>query len=397
MAKEISYYSLLVIALVYVVVPLMVNKFQRISVPIVVGEIIAGMIIGKSGFNLIQDNIWLNFLYNLGFAFLLFMAGVEINFGLIASSTRAKKAKWYQHPLILSLIVTVTTMSLSFLLAFLLYISGLIPNVMIIGIVFSATSVGVVVSILKEQDLLSSDYGQVILLSAMFSGFFTMVLLSVYVTLSSSNSIQDLFLMLLIIPIFFLFLKIGKIVRYFPIFEQLAHKNAQIKIRGAFALLMFFIVLAQALKTEIILAAFLAGLIVSLLNNRETSQIYLKLDAIAYGIFTPFFFVMVGVNFDIKDIIGNLASIRLLPILLCSVYFVRFISATLLKKSFSWRKSLGAAALLSSRLDLVIATSAIALKLGLIDGSLSGTLILLAILSCILSPLIFNYLVKPDS
>ncbi|WP_368293686.1 cation:proton antiporter [Dehalobacter sp. TBBPA1] len=393
MAKEISYLPLLIIAITAVIVPLILNKIKIITIPIVVGEIIAGMILGKSGFNLfdITDNI--NFLYNLGFLFLMFLAGVEINLDLI-SSTRHQSSRTYERPAILALTVALITMVLSFGLAFVLKQAGLISNYVIIGLVLSTTSVGVVVPILKERDLLSSAYGQVILLGAMFADIITMVLLSVYITSITSDSISEVFLIILLVPAFFVFWKLGQKAMNFPAVEKLAGKNAQIKIRGAFALLILFILLAQTLKTEIILAAFMAGLIVSLLNDRETSPIYSKLDSIGYGIFTPFFFVVVGMNLNITDIIRKPENIYLLPILLFSVYFVRLIPALILRQSFSWRKALAAEALLSSRLSLVIAISAVGLNYGLIDASLSGTIILLAISSCILSPIIFNQLYK---
>ncbi|WP_415535299.1 cation:proton antiporter [Dehalobacter sp. 4CP] len=103
---------------------------------------------------------------------------------------------------------------------------------------------------------------------------------------------------------------------------------------------------------------------------------------------------MVGVNFNFRDIINNSSSFYLLPLLVIAVYAVTMAPSIFFKLNFSWKKSMAATTLLSSRLSLIIATGAIALKLGIINDSLNGTIILVAIISCTLSPLIFNILTK---
>ena len=77
------------------------------------------------------------------------------------------------------------------------------------------------------------------------------------------------------------------------IFEELSTATSQIKTRGALALALVFIVLAEGLGIEIILGAFLAGVIVSLLSGGESTALQEKLDAIGYGFFIPIFFIMV--------------------------------------------------------------------------------------------------------
>jgi Kef-type K+ transport system membrane component KefB len=394
MAEGISYYPLLIIAAIALMIPLIVKKIKYISIPIVVGEIIAGIIIGRSGFDLIQGSEWLNLLYNLGFAFLMFMAGLEIDFEMIRSMARTKNVKWHQHPFLIALLLFATTFILSLFVSIGLKAIGLIPDIVIFTIILSSTSVGVVVPILKERDMLITQYGQSVLLAALLSDLFTMLLLSSYITFKSADSMKDIASILLFIPIIIIIWKLGNVISKLPIIEQLAHKNSQIKVRASFALLILFIIIAQLLKTEVILGAFLVGVIISLVSDRKTSQIFHKLDAIAYGIFIPIFFIMVGVNFSIKDIVNNVSSLLLLPILVLAVYAVTLSPVFFLKINYSWKRSIAATTLLSTRLSLIIATGAVALKLGIISSSLNGTIILLAIVTCTLSPPIFNWLTK---
>ncbi len=320
----------------------------------------------------------------------MFMSGLEINLQLIGPFN--KKGQLIRQPFFVASILFLSTFILSFGIAFLLKIYGLIPNITLFVIVFCSTSVGIVVPILKEKGLLNMEYGQIILITALLADFSTMILLSLFVTLTSSSSIFEILLILLLIPAFFLVYKAGNQIMKYPMMEELAHKTSQIKVRGTIALLIMFMTLAQLLKTEMILGAFLAGLIVSLINDRATSQIYQKLDAIGYGFFIPLFFIMVGVNFNVKDIINNPESMYLLPVFLAIIYFVNLMPSIFLRFIYSWKKSIAAATLSSSRLSLIIAAGTIGYKMGIISGALNATIILVAIITCTISPLLFNNL-----
>lgn len=389
--SSISYISLLIIILLATFVPILITKIKFIPIPIVVGEIVSGMIIGKSGFNLIQESSQLEFLYTFGFAFLMFLSGLEIDFNLMKPTNKSSESKWYKKPLLVSILLFFITLILSFGIAYMFKIFGLVSNVALMSLILSTTSLGIVVPILKEKNIINSEYGQTILLTALISDFVTMVLITFFVTFYTSKATYEVLLILLLFVAFFVFYRMGlKFVVDNKIVKELANTTSQIKVRGAFALILIFIALAQSLGTEIILGTFLAGLIVALLDEKDKSDLYVKLDAIGYGFFVPIFFIMVGVNFDIKSVINNPKAMYLVPALLVAVYAVKIIPSLLLKFNFSMKKSIAAGFLLSSRLSLIIAASAIGLKLGLIKEETNGAIILVAIITCTFSPLVFN-------
>lgn len=389
-AEAISFNSLLIITLLAAFVPLIVKKISFFPVPIVVGEILVGMIVGKSGFNLIAESAWLDFLYTFGFAFLMFLSGLEIDFKLMRPTVTKHQKKWYRKPAVLAFVIFIGTVLSSLIMVNILTLLGLSVNKILLTLVLSTTSLGIVVPILKEKDMLSSEYGQTILLASLIADFATMVLITLFVTLYTSKATYQVLLVLLLFVAFFFFYKMGKILVGRVIIEELAHATSQIKVRGAIALIVIFIALAQTLGSEIILGAFLAGVIVSLLNERENSQLSFKLDAIGYGFFIPIFFIMVGAHFDIRAVLNSHQSIVLLPAFLIAVYAVKLIPALVLRINHSWRESVAAGFLLSSRLSLIIAASAIGLKLGLISKEVNGTIILVAVITCTFSPLLFN-------
>jgi Trk K+ transport system NAD-binding subunit len=175
-------------------------------------------------------------------------------------------------------------------------------------------------------------------------------------------------------------------------FEEISSATSQIKLRGSLALAMFFVVLARSVGSENILGAFLAGVIVSMLASDEGSALREKLDAVGYGFFIPIFFVMVGVDFDLPALLDSRSALMLVPVLVIIAYAVKVLPAALFRAAFTWRESLAAGTLLSARLSLIIAASAIGLKLGLITNAVNAAVILIALVSCILSPLLFRLL-----
>lgn len=384
-----SYISLLIIILLASFVPIILRKIKFLPIPLVVGEIIAGMIVGKSGFNLIHTNDWLDFLATFGFAFLMFLSGLEIDFHHISNKAN-KNTKLHKSPLGIAILTFSLTLGLSYIISYILKLNGLVTSPFLMALILSTTSLGIVVPVLKEKNLLTSGYGQTILLAALIADFVTMVLITVFVTFYTIGFTYHVLLVFILFIAFYLFYQAGVKVTSNKLFKDFAHATSQLEVRGSFALILIFIALAQQLGTEIILGAFLAGLIVSLISESDSSILNMKLDAIGYGFFVPIFFITVGANFDIQSVFNNPKSIYLIPLLLLSLYLVKVLPALLLTFNFSLKKSIGAGFLLSSRLSLIIAASAIGLKIGAISEATNGAIILLAIITCTLSPLLFN-------
>ena len=153
----ISVVPLLIVAGLAFGVPILLGHFKRFPLPVVVGEIILGMVVGRSGFDLIRYDSWLQFLAEFGFAFLMFLSGLEVDVGLLIGNGEKKKSG--PNPLQLALLIFGLTLLLAFGVAFGLTLSGQIPNPWLMSLVLSTTSLGLVVPILKERELSASTYG----------------------------------------------------------------------------------------------------------------------------------------------------------------------------------------------------------------------------------------------
>jgi Kef-type K+ transport system membrane component KefB/Trk K+ transport system NAD-binding subunit len=391
---EQRFIPLLLVVLLALLVPLVLARFRRF--PIVVGEILAGILVGPSvlGWVPLHDPT-LEILAEIGFAFLMFLSGLEIDFSILFAASRVGRTG-KSSPVLLAGLSFLLTVILAAGISFWLTGIGFVKDPWMMTLILSTTSLGIVVPVLKEKKMSSTRLGQTILLSALLADFLTMFSITVYIAIRSTGlSLNILLIGLLFVPVV-LFYQLGQRHLRRPIvqrlLEELSDATSQIKVRGAFALMIAFVVMAELIGAELILGAFLGGVLASLLSEPNDEKIRHKLDAIGFGFFVPLFFVYVGVQFDLQSFLNNPAAWVLLPILLGAAFAVKIIAALVFRFAFSWRETFAGGSLLSARLSLIIAASAIGLQMGAITESTNAAIILIAALTAMLAPLGFNTL-----
>jgi Kef-type K+ transport system membrane component KefB/Trk K+ transport system NAD-binding subunit len=393
--------ALLLTTSLALVIPILLNKLRVIRLPIVVGEILAGVIIGTSGLNLVEPSPILEFLSEFGFAFLMFLSGLEVDFSLLTAPLR--RDSWEEtitQPLPMGVMMFGLTLFLGLASGLGLQMLGLIQSPFLMGLILSTTSLGVVAPVLKERRLLGLPIGQTMLVGASIADFATLLLLTVVIAARSTGLELDLLLIPVLLAVFVIVARIGRLAARIPRLKQaldeLNHATAQIRVRGAFFLMIAWVVFAEMLGVELILGAFLAGAILNIMAGPDDVDAQEKLDAIGYGFFIPIFFIMVGVGLDLRAIIHSPEGLLLVPVLFVISFLVKILPALPLRLRFSWRDTLSVGFLLSSRLSLIIAASAIALSIGAITSAIEADIVVIAILTCTLSPLIFNRIYHPD-
>jgi len=393
--------ALLLITGLAVFIPVLLSRFRRLNLPIVVGEILAGVVIGTSGFDLVAPSPSLDFLAEFGFAFLMFLSGLEVDFSMLTGLGGHKNNReFWGQPLPLALVMLALTLALAMLSALGLQQLGMVSNPMLMGLILSTTSLGVVAPVLKERRLLGERYGQTLLVAASLADFATLILLTVAIAAARQGLSLDLLLIVVLLAVFILLARIGPVVARVPslnrVLEELSHATAQIQVRSALALMVAWVVLAEALGVELILGAFLAGAIANLMGGQRRASSQEKLDAIGFGFFIPIFFIMVGVNLNLGAFFESPGAIVLSGALLLIAYLVKVGPALALRLRFPWRNTLAGGLLLSSRLSLIIAASEIALNIGAIDVGTESAIVLIAVITTSLSPLLFNRIYRPD-
>jgi len=395
---EQRFLPLLIVTLLAFFIPLFLSRWR--SVPIVVGEILAGILIGPSLLGWIRpDEPTLEILAEIGFAFLMFLSGLEIDFAILRLP-RSDEERAGPAPVLLSAVLFGLTLALAFLVSEGFYRAGYLPDPWMLTLILSTTSLGIVVPVLKERRLLTSRLGQTLLLSALLADFLTMFFITVYVTVHVSGLSFDILLVgLLFVPLVAIYLVANKHLkdsRLWSLLDDLSGATAQIKVRGAFALMMSFVVLAESLGMELILGAFLGGVLVSLISTPQDEAVRSKLDAIGYGFFIPLFFIDVGVQFNLHALAADPRAWLFFPLLLGAALLIKLAAALVLRVSFSWRETLSGGFLLSARLSLIVAASAIGLRLGVISEAINASIVLTAAVTATLSPLLFNAMLPAE-
>src|SRR5690606_13099921 len=352
--------------------------------------LIMGLIIGKSGFELIGGGSWLETLSTLGFIFLMFLSGVEIDFS--AFKTTKKKiilpnGKVEPNRLGVSMIIFLGIFIASVGLSYLFVAMGLIDDIFLMTLIISTISLGVVVPTLKEANITKTGIGQIILLIAVIADLVTMILLAVFVSISGEDQ-GNMWLLLILFGAGILIYFIGRRFKNRALVEKLSTGTTQIGTRAIFTLIIVLVALSETVGAENILGAFLDGTLVSLLNPKQ--EMIHQLDSFGYGFLIPIFFVMVGVELDLWSLLSDKKMLLFIPLLLIALLISKVIPVLILRKWYDMKTVMASAFLLTSTLSLVIAAAKIAEGMEIITPEMSGMLILVAVISCIITPIFFR-------
>lgn len=402
-----EYMPLLIITAIAWAAPLLLSLFKLKKIPTVLIEIVLGFVVARYFFTDISASSLqiADFLAQVGLIFLMFLSGLEIDMDQITASFPRKKPRLsgvIANPLLIGLLYFIATLLFANVGAFGLSFLIDIPNIWYFALIMVATSLGIVMPVLKERGEIHSRYGQMIIIAASISDFFGIVLFTFTAIILKGGLQFELFLIFGIFILFYVFYKFGqraqkiKIIR--KLVYQLSHAAAQIQVRGSILLILVFVVVSQFIGDEVVyLGAFLSGLFLSTLLHKERSIIQIKLDGMGFGFFIPFFFIMIGARFDPTAFKNFDASmIWFMVALLISLYALNVLPAIYWRRLFGVRRALAGGFLMGSRLSLVIVASAIGMSLGVISEEINAAFIVLAVITCFLSPYLFG-LIATDS
>ncbi|MBR9020870.1 sodium:proton antiporter [Staphylococcus aureus] len=389
-----EFLSLVIVVLAAFLTPIIVNRLNINFLPVVVAEILMGIVIGNSFLNIVERDSILNILSTLGFIFLMFLSGLEIDFKAFKKDKRARQGQNDDESSIpghlnLALTVFAFIMIISILLAYVFKWLGLVDDVLLMVIIISTISLGVVVPTLKEMNIMRTTIGQFILLVAVLADLVTMILLTVYGAINGQGG-STIWLIGILVVFTAISYILGVQFKRMSFLQKLMDGTTQIGIRAVFALIILLVALAEGVGAENILGAFLAGVVVSLLNPDE--EMVEKLDSFGYGFFIPIFFIMVGVDLNIPSLIKEPKLLIIIPILIVAFIISKLIPVMFIRRWFDMKTTIASVFLLTSTLSLVIAAVKISERLNAISAETSGILILSAVITCVFVPIIFKKL-----
>jgi Kef-type K+ transport system membrane component KefB len=381
---EIDFANLLIVVAVAFAAPLVLGLAPALRLPSVVLELVAGIIIGPAGFGWVEVDEPIRVLSLIGLAFLLFLAGLEIEF----EKLRGRRLGLVGGSFALSFGIAVV-------IAFALDAAGQVETPLLVAIILVATSLGVVVPVLKDADKLSSDLGQLVIAAASIADFGAVILLSLFFSRETTSTTTQIVLLagffLVAIAILLALLGIEHWRRLVGVLRRLQDTTAQIRVRGAFLLLIVLVALAERLGLEVILGAFLAGAVLTLVDRDEMMthpRFRVKLEAAGFGMFIPVFFVTSGLQFDLDALFGSASTIARVPLFLAALLVVRALPALVYRATLGNRQTVVAGLLQATSLPFIVAASMIGVELGLLDAATSAGLIAAGLLSVLIFPLV---------
>jgi Kef-type K+ transport system membrane component KefB len=376
-----SFDGLLIVAAVAFAAPFLLGLAPRLRLPSVVLEIVAGIVIGPSVLGWVEIDQAIEVLALLGLAFLLFLAGLEIEFERLRGRLlRLAAAGW----------------ALSFAIAVAvglgLSAAGLVDTPLLVAVILSATSLGVIVPVLKDAGEIASPFGQLIVAAGTIADFGAIVLLTLLFS-GEGGAGSTLLLLGGLLAVALAVLgaargaeRSGAIMRDLL---RLQDTTAQIRIRGAVVLMVGFVALAEALGLEAILGAFAAGALLALVDRDELMthpHLRPKLDAIGFGLLIPVFFVASGIRFDVDALLDDASNLAMVPVFLAALVAVRGLPAVLYRDLVGDRRAVVGGLLQATSLPFIVAATAIGAELDLIGAAESAALIAAGLLSVLLFP-----------
>ena len=379
---EPSFGGLLLIVAAAFAAPFLLGLFPRVRLPAVVLEIVAGIVIGPSILGWVHPDETIDVVARIGLVFLLFLAGLEIEFHRLRGRV-----------LRLALVGFVVSFALAVVVALGLKAADLVETPLLVAIILSATSLGVIIPVLKDAGQVSSQFGQLVIAAGSIADFGGIILLSVFFT-GKGGTGSTLFLIgslfAVAAAVFAVVRGAERSMRISSDLVRLQDTTAQIRVRAAVVLLIGFAAIAEKLGLEVILGAFAAGAVLTLLDRDEAMthpEFRRKLEAIGFGVFIPVFFVTSGVRFDLDALTSSTSAVVMVPIFLAALAAVRGLPALLYRTWLDQRRVVVAGMLQATSLPFIVAATAIGRSLGLIDAAESAALIAAGLLSVLIFPL----------
>jgi Kef-type K+ transport system membrane component KefB len=378
-----SFGGLLIVVAVAFAVPFVLGLFPGVRLPSVVLEIMAGIVIGPSVLGIVHVDQTISVISVIGLAFLLFLAGLEIDFSKLRGQV-----------LRLTLLGFVLSFGIAVVAALVLKTTGLIETPLLVAIILCATSLGVLIPVLKDSGQISSTFGQLIIAAGTIADFGAVILLSIFFSGEGGVGATLLLIGSLVVLAAVVFVAVKGAERWTIIRSDLIRlqdTTAQIRVRGAVVLLVGFAAIADQLGLETILGAFIAGAILSLLDRDQMMthpEFRRKLEAIGFGVFIPVFFVTSGVNYDLNALLASASNVIMVPIFLAAMVVTRGVPALLYRGVLDGRQTAIAGLMQATSLPFIVAATAIGQNLHLLSAAEGAALIGAGLLSVLLFPII---------
>lgn len=380
-------HPIFVIFVIAVAAPLLAQTRLGSRVPVVVIEVLLGVLIGPHVLQLIDNNDFLATMRSIGMAAVMFMAGMEIDFNRIQGKPLSFAVRgWFSSVVLAGVVVAVL---------------HVIPDVqapMMVVIALTTTGLGTLLPILRDSGQLEAPFGRMMLAAGTLGEVGPIVAASL--VLSSRYSTWQEFLFLLVfLGLVALAAAIGVGARppkVIALLSRTMHASTQLPVRLSLMILGALILIANEFGFEAVFGAFAAGMIVGLATRGPDGEAFrLKIDAVGFGWFAPFFYVGTGIAFDVGALTRDVPTMLLLPTFLVLFLLVRGLPVLLYRRDLAKGELLPFALSTSvTSLGLVVVITHVGLQTNHISPDIARALVGAALLSLLVFPTLSRILLS---
>lgn len=371
-------HTLLFIGFIAVLAPLVVRLPIHVRTPVVVLELVLGILIGPGGAAWVTSEGAIGFLGEFGLIFLFFQAGFEFNQDKIGGA-----------PLRLGALAWLGSLGLTSIFVGLLYIVGLLRAPLLVGLLLPTTALGILIPILRESDELDSDFGRYVVGVAIAGELGPIILASIVLAHANHHLHQTL------LTIAFLAFALGLVVlakklrskTLSLLIAQWMGEASVLPVRIAILILLGLISLASELGMEIVLGAYAAGMAIGMLvRGTKAAILEDRLTSIGSGFFIPLFFITSGIEFDLPSLLTSPASLARFILFSGAFLFVHGIPILLYRSVLPERDLLPLALLSATTLPLVVAITYLGRRTGQMLPENAAALVGAAVMSVAVYP-----------
>ncbi len=373
--------NLLIVVAVAFAAPFLLGLRPSLRLPSVVLEIVAGIVVGPSGLGWVDVDQPIAVLSLVGLAFLLFLAGLEIDLARLRGDL-----------LRLPIAGFALTLAIGLAAGLVFDAAGWVNNPLFLALALSATALGIVVPILKDAGIAEQPVGQLAIASATIADFGAVILLSLLFSESEGGTASKLIAVALFVAVIgataVALARAGRSMRLDAVLTRLQDTTAEIRVRIAVALLVGFVALAARVGLETILGAFIAGAILGAVDRDSMSHPHfrLKLEAVGFGFLIPVFFVTSGLRFDLQALSDNPSALARIPVFLLALVAARGIPALLYRRALGRDGVLVAGLLQATSLPFIVAATQIGVSIGAVRPVTAAALVSAGLLSVVIFP-----------
>lgn len=366
--------------------------FKIKIIPSFVLEILIGILLKQIFYDtsyVINYDSVVEIIYSIGFIFIMFLSGYDNNLNLIKQERLQKSGINIRR---YSIVILILIYTVSFFFSILLkeYFYNKLYGVILLAITISSTFAGVVIPILKSNNLINTESGKFITYFSTISELSSIVLLTLFMIFIELSFIKLIGLIMLLI-LFVIVWITNNIIKNSS--NKISQGYTYLLLRVIILFLGISVILCEFIGGEYVLGAFLLGVFLKKIEfNKNDIE---NIESICFGFFAPIFFVLIGAKLDIRLFIFN-PNNMIIVLLLTFMFIISKIPILCLINIFGKRKTISIMILTICTLIVGLATSHLGVTNNIFSSEFGECIIFSSIITCIMSSVIYEKITIND-